>query len=477
MWNDERFERDCHNVLCAFAPLCLHDGSTLKMIKSILIANRGEIARRVIRTAKKLGLRTVAVYSEIDSNALFVKDADESVALGGKAPLESYLVVDKIIAAAKEKKVEAIHPGYGFLSERASFVKRCEEEGIIFIGPKADAMQAMGDKATARKTANGLGVPTVPGSEILENADEAKAVCEKIGFPVLLKASAGGGGIGMTKVDKADDLQKAFDTTSSRAKSAFGDGRVYIEKYLEGPHHIEIQVLRDKNGNVLTFYERECSVQRRHQKVIEESPSTFVTDELRKNLRDAAKKLVNGINYLNAGTIECIVDKNRNYYFLEANTRLQVEHPVTEEITGLDLVELQIKIASGDALPVAEENLKFNGHAIESRIYAEDSERFLPSPGTIGEYSEPSGEGVRVDSGYAAGSVVSPFYDPLVAKLITHGSARDEAISRQLSALENYHVNGIKTNIAFLKKAYASELFKNGGYDTHFVEKLKKAGN
>lgn len=447
------------------------------MIKSILIANRGEIARRVIRTAKKLGIKTVAVYSEIDSNALFVKDADESVSLGGKAPLESYLVVDKIIAAAKEKKVDAIHPGYGFLSERAAFVKRCEEEGIIFIGPKGDAMQAMGDKATARKTANGLGVPTVPGSEILENADEAKAVCEQIGFPVLLKASAGGGGIGMTKVDKAEDLQKAFDTTSSRAKSAFGDGRVYIEKYLEEPHHIEIQVLRDTRGNILTFYERECSVQRRHQKVIEESPSTFVTDELRKNLREAAKKLVNGINYLNAGTIECIVDKNRNYYFLEANTRLQVEHPVTEEITGLDLVELQIKIASGEMLPVNEENLKFNGHAIESRIYAEDSERFLPSPGTIGEYSEPSGEGVRVDSGYAAGSVVSPFYDPLVAKLITHGRTRDEAISRQLSALEHYHVNGIKTNIAFLKKAYASELFKNGGYDTHFVEKLKKQGN
>ncbi len=447
------------------------------MIKSILIANRGEIARRVMRTAKKLGIKTVAVYSEIDADALFVKDADESVLLGGKAPLESYLVVDKIIAAAKEKKCDAIHPGYGFLSERPAFVKRCEDEGILFIGPKGDAMQAMGDKATARKTANELGVPTVPGSEILENADEAKAVCEKIGFPVLLKASAGGGGIGMTKVDKAEDLQKAFDTTSSRAKSAFGDGRVYIEKYLVEPHHIEIQILRDAQGNVLTFYERECSVQRRHQKVIEESPSTFVTDELRKKLRDAAKKLVNGIHYLNAGTIECIVDKNRNFYFLEANTRLQVEHPVTEEITGLDLVELQIKIASGEALPINEENLKFNGHSIESRIYAEDPERFLPSPGTIGEYSEPGGVGVRVDSGYAAGSVISPFYDPLVAKLITHGSTRDEAISRQLSALEQYHVSGIKTNIAFLKKAYASDLFKNGGYDTHFVEKLKKAGN
>ncbi len=446
------------------------------MIHSILIANRGEIARRVIRTAKKLGIRTVAVYSEIDADALFVQDADDRVALGGKAPLESYLVVDKIIAAAKEKKVDAVHPGYGFLSERPAFVKRCQEEGIIFIGPKADAMQAMGDKATARETAKKLGVPTVPGSEILENADAAKAVCEKIGFPVLLKASAGGGGIGMTKVDKAEDLQKAFETTSSRAKSAFGDGRVYIEKYLEEPHHIEIQMLRDKDGNVLTFYERECSVQRRHQKVIEESPSTFVTDELRKNLRAAAKKLVNGINYLNAGTIECIVDKNRNFYFLEANTRLQVEHPVTEEITGLDLVELQIKIASGELLPVTEQNLKFNGHAIESRIYAEDPERFFPSPGTIGEYSEPSGEGIRVDSGYMGGSVISQFYDPLVAKLITHGATRDEAISRQVSALEHYHVNGIKTNIPFLKKVYVSPLFKDGGYDTHFVEKLKKQG-
>lgn len=446
------------------------------MIKSILIANRGEIARRVIRAAKKLGIRTVAVYSEIDADALFVKDADESVSLGGKAPLESYLAMDKIINAAKEKKCDAIHPGYGFLSERAAFVNRCEDEGIIFIGPKADAMQRMGDKAEARKTAKELGVPTVPGSDIVENAGQAKTVCENIPFPVLLKAAAGGGGIGMTKVDKAEDLQKAFETTSSRAASAFGDGRVYIEKYLDEPHHIEIQVFRDMHGNVLTFYERECSVQRRHQKVIEESPSTFVTDELRKNLRDAAKKLVEGINYLNAGTIEFIVDKNRNFYFLEVNTRLQVEHPVTEEITGLDLVELQIKIASCEALPVVEEDLKFNGHAIESRIYAEDPERFLPSPGTIMEYKEPSGEGIRVDSGYAANSIVSPFYDPLIAKLITHGATRNEAISRMLNALENYHIAGIKTNILFLKKAYASELFKNGGYDTLFVEKLKRQG-
>ncbi len=443
------------------------------MLKSILIANRGEIARRVIRTAKRLKIRTVAVHSEIDANALFVKEADEAVNIGGKSPLESYLSIDKIISAAKTKGCEAIHPGYGFLSERPDFVKRCEEEGIIFIGPPASAMEAMGDKVSARRTVSQLGIPIVPGSGIISNLDEAEGICKSIGFPVLIKASAGGGGIGMMRVDRIEDLKKIFEITSNRAKAAFGDGRVYIEKYLEEPHHIEIQILRDKYGNTLTFCERECSIQRRHQKVVEESPSTFVSESLRENLRKNAKKLAEGINYINAGTIECMVDKNKNFYFLEANTRLQVEHPVTEAITGIDLVEMQIKIASGEKINLTESDLRFNGWAIESRIYAEDSERFLPSPGTLTEYAEPSGDGIRVDSGYNAGNTISQFYDPLIAKLICHGTTRDEAVSKMLYALENYNISGIKTNIPFLKMVFQSPLFKNGGYDTNFIEKLK----
>lgn len=443
------------------------------MIKSILIANRGEIARRIIRTAKRLKIRTVAVHSEIDSNALFVKEADESVNLGGKTPLESYLSIDKIISAAKEKNCDAIHPGYGFLAERPEFVKRCEDEGIIFIGPPASAISAMGDKVSARKTAEKLGVPVVPGSDIVESIDDALRVCNNLGFPVLLKASAGGGGIGMSRVDREEDLKRMLETTSNRAKSAFGDGRIYIEKYLEEPHHIEIQILRDKYGNVVTFWERECSIQRRHQKVVEESPSTFVSDSLRTELRKNAIKLANGINYLNAGTIECMVDKNRNFYFLEANTRLQVEHPVTEAITGIDLVEMQIKIASGGKIEIKEEDIKFNGWAIESRIYAEDPDRFLPSPGKITFYREPSGDGIRVDSGYGEGDTVTPYYDPLIAKLISYGKTREEAIAKMIDALENFHIGGIKTNIPFLKKVFSSQLFKEGGYDTHFVEKLR----
>lgn len=443
-------------------------------IKSILIANRGEIARRVIRTAKKMKIKTVAVYSDADENALFAKEADQRGGLGGKTPLESYLDFEKIVKIALEKKCDAIHPGYGFLSENAKFVKRCREANILFIGPEAETITAMGDKALARKTARELGVPTVPGSEILRSVEEAKAACNNISFPALLKASAGGGGIGMRKVGNHEELPTAFEEASNRAKVAFGDSRVYIEKYLEEPHHIEIQVFCDAEGNVLTFHERECSVQRRYQKIIEESPSTYVTEELREKLREATRKLVRGIGYLNAGTIEFIVDKDRNFYFLEANTRLQVEHPITEVITGLDLVELQIKIASGERLPIEEDDLEVEGWGIESRIYAEDPVRFFPSPGTITKYSEPSGEGIRVDSGYGVQSVISPYYDPLIAKLITHGATRDVAIERMLSALENYSISGIKTNIPFLKEAYASPLFKNGGYDTHFIEKFRK---
>ncbi len=442
-------------------------------ISSILIANRGEIARRVIKTTKKMGIKSLAVYSDIDKDSLFVKEADYSEALGGAKPQESYLDYEKVVNIAVKNQCDAIHPGYGFLSENSVFVAECKKNNIIFIGPDEEVMQSMGDKASARKTAEKTGVPTIPGSGILSNVEEARSFCKKVSYPVLLKASAGGGGIGMKKVESEEGLEAAFQETTDRAGFAFSDSRVYIEKYLEEPHHIEVQVFRDSAGNIVTFIERECSVQRRYQKVVEETPSTFVTEELRKQLRDAARTLVDGINYLNAGTIEFIVDKNRNFYFLEANTRLQVEHPITEIISGLDLVELQIIIASGKEIPIKEDEISFQGHAIESRIYAEDPVRFFPSPGTISEYSEPFGQGIRVDSGYGAGGLVSQFYDPLVAKLITGGDDRDMAIKRMVLALDNYHIKGIKTNIDFLKKVFVAPLFVNGGYDTHFIEKMK----
>lgn len=446
----------------------------LKLINKILVANRGEIARRIIRTTKKLNIGSVAVYAEPDQNALFVREADQSVELGGSTPLDSYLNIDKIIKAALKGGCDAVHPGYGFLSENASFVSKCREEGLTFIGPTAESITLMGDKHIARKTAKHLGVPTVPGTEIMGNLAEAEAGCAEMGYPVLLKASAGGGGIGMRLVSNPEELPAAFTETADRAGVAFGDKRVYAEKYLDQPHHIEIQVLRDCYGNVLTFFERECSVQRRYQKVIEESPSTSVSPELRSMLRDAARKLVDGIDYMNAGTIEFVVDGSGNFYFLEANTRLQVEHPVTEMLTGLDLIEQQIQIVTGDCLTLNEENLQHHGWALEARIYAEDSKRFFPSPGTISEYREPEGDGIRVDSGFEVGSVITPYFDPLLAKLIVHGENRWQAIELMEKALQDYHISGLKTNISFLQEAVASQLFKDGGYDTHFIEKLRR---
>lgn len=443
-------------------------------IKSILIANRGEIARRVIKTAKKQKIATVAVYSDLDEDAVFVKETDQKVALGGKTLPESYLNHQKIINIALDKKCDAIHPGYGFLSENPVFAQKCHEAKIIFIGPPATVIEAMGDKLRARQIAQKLGVPTVPGSDRLQTLEAVQIAAEKISFPVILKAAAGGGGIGMKKVEKPADLPQAFKETSSRAQATFGDPRVFMEKYLEEPHHIEIQFLRDQRGTVLTFYERDCSVQRRYQKIIEESPSTYVTSELREQLRAATRKMVNGIDYVNAGTVEFVVDKDKNFYFLETNTRLQVEHPVTEVIAGLDLVELQIKIAAGELLPWQESELEMKGWGIEARIYAEDPVNFFPSPGTITAYSEPTGAGIRVDSGYAEQSIISPYYDPLVAKLITHGETREQAIERMIAALKNYQITGIKTNIPFLIKAFSTGLFKSGSYDTHFVEKMKK---
>jgi acetyl-CoA carboxylase biotin carboxylase subunit len=447
------------------------------MLKSILIANRGEIARRIIRTAKRLGIETVAIHSDIDETALFVQDADRVVKVGGAKPKDSYLNIDNIIAIAKESGVSAIHPGYGFLAERWEFAQRCEEEGLIFIGPKSDVINSMGDKARSREIATSLGIPIPPGSGILSSVEESKKWAARLSFPVIFKASAGGGGIGMKKVDSMEEVAEAFDAATNRAKLAFGDDRVYIEKYLESPHHIEIQILGDSKGNVVTFPERECSVQRRHQKVIEESPSPFTTPKLRQGIRQAAKRLAQELGYTNAGTVEFVVDKHRNFYFLEINTRLQVEHPITEMITGFDLVEEQIRIASGEPLSIKEDNLKWNGWAIEARIYAEDSENFYPSPGKIISYIESSGEGIRVDSGYRAGDTISQFYDPLISKLIVWGEDRDKAIIRMQKALDNYEITGIKNNIPFLKKAFGSEMFKSGNYDTHFISRLKEEKN
>ncbi len=408
---------------------------------------------------------------------MFVQEADKALRIGEAKPRDSYLNIDKIIAAARESGASAIHPGYGFLAESWEFARTCEAEGLIFIGPSSEVIHRMGDKYHAREVATTLGIPIPPGSGILSNVAEAKEWAEKLSFPVIFKASAGGGGIGMMKAEKGEEVAEAFDTATNRARMAFGDDRVYVEKYLESPHHIEIQILGHKDGNVVTLPERECSVQRRHQKVIEESPSPFATTGLRGELRQAAKRLAQEIGYTNAGTVEFVVDKDRKFYFLEINTRLQVEHPITEMITGIDLVEQQIKIAAGEPLSLTEDKLEWNGWAIESRIYAEDSENFYPSPGKLTSYVEPCGEGIRVDSGYQAGDTVSQFYDPLIAKLVVWGEDRDKAIVRMQHALDNYEITGTKNNIPFLKKAFSSEVFKSGSYDTHFISKLKEGKN
>jgi len=447
------------------------------MLKSVLVANRGEIARRIMRTARLLGVETIAICSDIDEKSLFVREADKAVRIGEAKPKDSYLNMDRIIAAAKEAGACAIHPGYGFLSERWEFAQRCEAEGLTFVGPSSEVIHKMGDKYHSREIATSLGIPIPPGSGILSSVEEAKGRATELSFPVIFKASAGGGGIGMMKVGKVEEVAEAFDTATSRARLAFGDERVYVERYLESPHHIEIQILGDKDGNVVTFPERECSVQRRHQKVIEESPSPFATAELRYELRQAAKRLAQGIGYTNAGTVEFVVDKHRDFYFLEINTRLQVEHPITEVITGVDLVEQQIRIASGESLLLREDSLGWKGWAIESRVYAEDSENFYPSPGKIASYIEPRGEKIRVDSGYQAGDTVSQFYDPLIAKLVVWGEDRNKSIIEMQHALNDYEITGIKNNIPFLKKAFDSGIFKSGNYDTHFILKLKEGKN
>lgn len=438
----------------------------------ILIANRGEIARRIIRTCKHVGIRTVAVYSEADVDAPFVEEADEAVCIGPAQAKKSYLDIERVIQVAKETEAKAIHPGYGFLSENPTFVRRCEEEGIVFIGPSARIIELMGSKIEARRQMQAAGVPVVPGWDgKLASVEEALSIAESLGYPLMLKASAGGGGIGMQLVHTPDELQKAFDSTMQRAASYFGDGTLFLEKWISNPRHIEVQVACDAQGNAVHLFERECSVQRRNQKVIEESPSPYLDENTRAELLETALRGVKQIGYVTVGTMEFIFDDKKNFYFLEMNTRLQVEHPVTEEITGLDLVEWQIRLAAGEPLPLQQENIKRNGHAMECRLYAEDPQTFFPSPGTLTRLHIPEND-VRLDFAVIEGSVVTPFYDPMIGKIITHGHDRADAIRKMEKVLEACKVEGVKTNTPLLQKVMRDEEFRKGQYTTRFLDKL-----
>ena len=441
-------------------------------MKKILVANRGEIAIRVMKTAQKMGIKTVAVYSTIDRNAPHVKFADEAACIGEPPSNQSYLLGSKIIEVAKKLHVDAIHPGYGFLSENADFAEEVEKNNIIFIGPKSKAIRVMGSKLAAKEAVKGYNIPMVPGiDEAITDVKKAKAIAKEIGFPIIIKASAGGGGKGMRIVEKEKDLESQMKRAISEATSAFGDGAVFIEKYVKSPRHIEIQVMADSHGNILHFFERECSVQRRHQKVIEEAPSSILTPELRDEMGIAATKVAKACDYLGAGTVEFLMDADHKYYFLEMNTRLQVEHPVTELISGVDLVELQIRVARGEPLPLKQEDLKIKGHALELRVYAEDPlNDFLPSIGTLETYKLPIGDGVRVDNGFEAGMDVPIYYDPMLSKLITYGANRDEAIQKMLKAIEEYTITGVQTTLPFGKFVCEHEAFRTGNFDTHFVK-------
>jgi pyruvate carboxylase subunit A len=442
-------------------------------MKKILIANRGEIAIRVMRTAKKMGIKTVAVYSTVDRNAPHVKYADEAVLIGEAPSNQSYLRGDKIIEVAKKLDVDAIHPGYGFLSENADFAEACEKNDIIFIGPKSKAIKIMGSKLAAKEAVKAYNIPMVPGTdEAITDITEAKKIAKEIGFPILIKASAGGGGKGMRIVEKESDFESQMNRAISEAISAFGDGSVFIEKYVTSPRHIEIQVMADSHGNVLHFFERECSIQRRHQKVVEEAPSSVLTPELREEMGEAAIKVAKSCDYLGAGTVEFLLDDDLNFYFLEMNTRLQVEHPVTELISGTDLVELQIRVARGEALPMKQKDLKIKGHALELRVYAEDPlNDFLPSVGNLKVYQLPVGENIRVDNGFEEGMDIPIYYDPMLSKLITYGETRDEAIQLMKKAINSYIVEGIQTTLPFGSFVCEHEAFQSGNFNTHFVKK------
>ncbi len=442
-------------------------------MRKILVANRGEIAIRVMRTAKKMGLKTVAVYSEADRNAPHVRFADEAVLLGPAPSAESYLVMEKVIQAAKDTGADGIHPGYGFLSENAAFAKMVEEHKLTFIGPKPHAIQVMGNKLAAKEAVRDYDIPMVPGiEEAITDVKLAEKVAKEIGFPILIKASAGGGGKGMRVVESLKDLPEQMDRAISEAIAAFGDGAVFIEKYVGSPRHIEIQVLADTHGNVVHLFERECSVQRRHQKVVEEAPSTVLTPEIREAMGEAAVKVAKACDYVGAGTVEFLLDESKNFYFLEMNTRLQVEHPVTEIICGLDLVEQQIRVARGEQLQFEQSDLKIQGHAIEVRVYAEDPlDNFTPSIGTLSTYKVPKGEGIRVDDGFEEGMPIPIYYDPMIAKLITYGKTRDEAIQLMIKAIGDYHIEGASTTLPFGQFVCEHEAFTSGNFDTHFVKK------
>lgn len=444
----------------------------MKQITKIVVANRGEIAIRVMKTAKKMGIKTVAVFSTADRNALHVKYADEAVCIGEAASSQSYLRGDKIIEVAKELGADAIHPGYGFLSENAAFATACEKNNIIFIGPKSKAIEMMGSKLAAKEAVMKYDIPMVPGVDhAIIDVEEAKKTAQQVGFPILIKASAGGGGKGMRIVEKEEDFESQMNRAISEATSAFGDGSFFIEKYVTKPRHIEIQIMADSHGNILYIFERECSVQRRHQKVVEEAPSSILTPELRKKMGEAAVKVARACDYLGAGTVEFLMDDKHNFYFLEMNTRLQVEHPVTEMISGLDLVELQIRVARGEALNIKQEDLKINGHAMELRVYAEDSMNdFLPNVGFLNKYQLPEGEGIRVDNGIEEGMDVPIYYDPMLSKLVTYGKTREESIELMIKAIDNYHVEGVATTLPFGKFVMQHEAFRSGDFDTGFVK-------
>ncbi len=446
-------------------------------MKKILIANRGEIALRVMKTAQKMGIKTVAVFSTADRNSPHVKFADEAVCIGEPPSNESYLLGSKIIRIAKELNVDAIHPGYGFLSENADFAEEAEKNGIIFIGPRSRAIRIMGSKLAAKDAVKKYDIPMVPGiDEAITDVEKAKIIAVEIGYPILIKASAGGGGKGMRVVEKEKDLEDQMKRAISEAESAFGDGSVFIEKYISSPRHIEIQVLADAHGNIVSLFERECSIQRRHQKVIEEAPSVVITKEIRKKMGEAAIKVAEACDYVGVGTVEFLMDSNKNFYFLEMNTRLQVEHPVTELIVGMDLVEQQIKVARGEKLAFSQHDIEINGHAVELRIYAEDPMAdFMPSVGTLERYQIPVGEGIRVDDGFEEGMEIPIYYDPMLAKLITYGKTREEAIQLMVKAIDNYEVKGVMTTLPFGKFVFEHEAFRNGNFDTHFVKNYYSA--
>jgi acetyl-CoA carboxylase biotin carboxylase subunit len=441
------------------------------MLKKILIANRGEIAVRVIRACREMGIKTVAVYSDVDRDALHVRFADEAYHVGPPAARDSYLVMDKILEVAKKSGADGIHPGYGFLAENGEFADRCAREGITFIGPKGDVMRSMGDKVTARQTMQKAGVPIVPGTTEELTDEQATAFSKKIGFPVMVKASAGGGGKGMRLVRKEGELAQALERARSEAGASFGNDALYVEKFVEEPRHIEIQVLADSHGNTIHLFERECSIQRRHQKVIEEAPGNGISPELREKMGQAAVAAAKAVGYVGAGTCEFLVDAHDDFYFLEMNTRVQVEHAITEAITGIDIVKAMIRACAGDPLGIDQKDVKISGHAIEARIYAEDPDQnFVPSPGTIVVYRPADGIGIRVDSGVYQGATVTVHYDPMVAKLIAWGVDRGEAMDRLRRALSEYVVKGIKTSIPFHQRVLRHPVFQKGKYDTGFID-------